>query len=281
MTSPIPQAQSPAPLRRPGIRAWIDPSHPCAPLLADRLEAIVDIPTTFTPIPTRSRSRRVWEGRLDGIPFPVVVKQGWVDPGYPLDRRIARRVSLACHNPFRHALENSIRLAAAGFPAARSILAWKKYRGPFPVEEGILYPKVEASGPLRRSLQAPATGNPFDRRLHLPPATLAALGRYLRALSEAGFVHLDPTPQNILLRPGAADPPTEADFIFIDVEAFRPLPSTSPDAPRARRARARSLAPLLPYIPSADLPLFAAHYALPSESPSSWLPLLLHLHRHP
>ena len=275
-----PPRQGPTPICCPSLRAWIDATHPFAKALEAILPEIAAIPSGFAPIPTRSRSRRVWEGHLDGIPFPVVVKQGWVDPAYPLDRRIARRVSLACHNPFRHALENSIRLAAAGFPAARSILSWKKYRGPFPVEEGILYPKVEASASLRRYLHDPATGNPFDRRLRLPPETLAALGRYLRTLTKAGFVHLDPTPQNILLRPGAADPPTEADFIFIDVEAFQPLPS-APDTPRARRARALSLSPLLPYLPSASLPLFAEHYALPSESPSAWLPLLHLLHRNP
>ena len=275
-----PPSQGPTPIRCPGLRAWIDASHPFAKALEAILPEIAAIPSGFVPIPTRSRSRRVWEGHLDGIPFPVVVKQGWVDPAYPLDRRIARRVSLACHNPFRHALQNSIRLAAAGFPAARSILSWKKYRGPFPVEEGILYPKVEASGSLRRYLHNPDTGNPYDRRLRLPHPTLAALGRFLRTLNAAGFVHFDPTPQNILLRPGAADPPTESDFTLIDVESFQPLPDSS-DLPHLRRIRARAIAPLLPYIPSDDLPLFATHFVLPSESPADWLPILQLLHRHP
>ena len=268
------------PLRRPGIRAWINASHPCAATLADVLESIVSVPPSFTPIPTRSHSRRAWTGHLDGIPFPIVIKQGWVSPTYRLDRRIARRVSLIFHNPFRRALETTLRLAAVGFPAPRPILCWKKLHGLFPIEEGILYPEIEASDSLRRYLQDPTTGNPYDRRLRLPPATLAALGRFLRTLNAAGFVHLDPTPQNILLRPGAADPPTEPDFTLIDVESFQPLPSTS-DLPHLRRLRALALAPLLPYIPSDDLPLFATHFVLPTESPSDWLPILQLLHRHP
>lgn len=272
---------SPVFLRRPGLRAWLDVRHPCAAALEARIPEIAAIPSGFVPIPTRSRSRRIWEGRMDGIPMALVLKQGWVNPSYPIDRRIARRVSLACHNPFRHALDIAIRLSAAGFSAARPILCWKKGPALFPSEEGILYPKVEASGSLRRYLLDPATGNPFDRRLRFPPETLAALGRFLRALNAAGFVHLDPTPQNILLRPGAADPPSEADFVLIDVEAFRPLPSDAPDTPRARHARAMALAPLLPYLPSADLPLFAGQFALPSESPAAWLPIFRLLHRNP
>ena len=278
MKSPL--RHGPTPIRHPGLRVWLDATHPCAEALEARLPEIASIPAGFTSIPTRSRSRRIWEGHLDGLPFPVVIKQGWVDPVYPLDRRIARRVSLACHNPFLHALDIAIRLAAIGFPAARPILCWKKGPGLFPSEEGVLYPKVEASGSLRRYLHDPATGNPFDRRLRLPGETLAALGRFLRTLNAAGFVHLDPTPQNILLRPGAADPPTEDDFVFIDVEAFRPLAAV-PDTPCVRRARALALSPLLPYLPSSDLPLFAEHYALPSESPSAWLPILHLLHRNP
>lgn len=266
-------------LRRPGLRAWLDAAFPYAPALESRLSQIAAIPPAFTPIPTRSRSRRVWRGCLDGIPCPFVIKQGWISPTYSLDRRIARRVSLACHNPFLDALRNSGRLEAAAFPAARPVLCWKKGPHPFPTEEGILYPEIEASGSLHRYLHDPATGNPFDRRLRLPTETLAAFARSLRALNAAGFVHLDPTPQNILLRPGAAAPPTEADFVFIDVEAFRPLPSARPDTPQARRARARALAPLLPYIPSADLPLFAEHFALPTESASDWLPVFLRIHR--
>jgi hypothetical protein len=269
-----------APIRRPGIRAWINASHPCADALTDAIESIVAVPPSFTPIPTRSHSRRAWAGHLDGIPFPVVIKQGWVNPTYPLDRRIARRVSLIFHAPFRCALETSLRLSAVGFPAAHPILCWKKFHGLFPVEEGILYPEIDASGSLRRYLHNPDTGNPYDRRLRLPHPTLAALGRFLRTLNAAGFVHIDPTPQNILLRPGAADPPTESDFTLIDVESFQPLPDSS-DLPHLRRIRARAIAPLLPYIPSDDLPLFATHFVLPSESPADWLPILQLLHRHP
>lgn len=268
-------------IRRPGLHAWLDASHPQAAAIEARIPEIAAIPTHFTPVPTRSRSRRIWEGHLDGIPFPVIVKQGWVDPSYPLDRRIARRVRLACHNPFRHAIDVAIQLEAIGFPAPRPILCWKKGPRLAPVEEGILYPKLEASGVFRRYLHDSATDIPFDRRLHLPPETLAALGRYLRSLNVAGFVHLDPTPKNILFRPGAADPPPEEDFILIDVEAFRPLRSARPDTPFARCARAMAIAPLLPYLLPADLPLFAGHFALPSEPPSAWIRIFEWLHRHP
>lgn len=276
--SPAPAIE---PIRRPGLRAWIDASSPLASRLESRIEEIAAIPSGFTPVPTRSRSRRVWEGRLDGIPIPLVVKQRWLNPSYGIARRLSCRVSLLMEHPFRRALELASRLDAAGFPAARPVLCWKKSRRFFPVEEGILYPKVEAPDSLRRYLRDSATGNPFDRRLVLPPETLSALGRFLRALNAAGFVHLDPTPQNILLLPGAADPPTENSFVFIDVDAFRSLPSGSPGTPRARCVRALALAPLLPHLPAADLPRFAESFALPGESPAAWQRIFAWQRRHP
>jgi hypothetical protein len=247
-----------------------------------RLEEITAIPPSFAPIPTRSRSRRVREGRLGGIPEPLVVKQGWINPDYPLDRRIARRVSFVLEDPFRRALSLSSALAAIPFPAPRPVLCWKRLSGPLPTETGILYPKIEASGSLLRYLPDAPSGNPYDRRLRMPPGTLRAVGRFLSTLNAAGFLHLDPTPQNILLRPGAADPPAEPDFVLIDVEAYRRLPFPSrPAAPLNRYARALAIAPLLPCIASADLPLFAESFALPGESPSAWLPVFRWLHRHP
>lgn len=268
-------------LRLSGLRAWLDTSSPFAPVLENRLEEIASIPSGFRTIPTRSRSRRVWEGRLDGIPFPLVIKQRWLNPSYALGRRISCRVSLCLESPFRQALELAARLDAIGFPSPRPILCWKKGSRFFPDEEGILYPEIEARDSLRRYLHEPSTGNPLDRRLLLSPETLSALGRFLRTLNAAGFVHLDPTPQNILLRPGAAEPPTETSFVFIDVESFRPLPSGRPETPRARYARALALTPLLPHIPGPDLSLFAESFALPSESPATWQSIFSLLQRHP
>ena len=269
------------PIRLPGLRAWLDAAHPFAPVLRERLPEIAAIPPGFAKIPTRNRMNEVWEGRLDGIPAPLVLKRGWINPVYPLDRRIARAVNLACKNPFRRALELAPRLEAVPFPAVRPVLCWKRIPRLFPAETGILYPKIEADGSLHRYLRNAPSGNPYDRRLLAPLPTLRALGRLLRTLNAAGFVHLDPAPQNVLLRPGAADPPVEADFVLIDVEAFRPLPGPRPDAPRARYRRALALERLVPYIRTADLLAFAEGFALPAESPGSWLPALRWLHRHP
>lgn len=266
-----------APLRRPGILAWLDTTSPFASVLESRLEEIAAIPSRFIPIPTRSRSRRLWEGNIDGVPGAVILKQRWINPSYDLPRRISCRVSLAMENPFRRALALAPRLAAAGIPAIRPVLCWKKSHGLFPVEEGILYPKLEATASLRRYLGGRPAGGPSrvtTRLVQLPLETLSALARFLRTLNAAGFVHLDPSPQNVLLLPGAADPPTEASFAFIDVEAFRPLGDGRPDTPRARYARALAIAPLLPYLSPSDLPPFAESFALPGESPASWLRLL-------
>lgn len=272
------------PIHRPGIRAWIDTSSPFASILESRLEEIASIPSRFTPISTRSRSRRLWEGTIDGIPSPVILKQRWINPGYGLARRISCRVSLALENPFRQALDLAPRLAAAGIPAIRPILCWKKSTGLFPVEEGLLYPKLEATDSLRRYLgerSSPGHSRVTTRQVHLPRETLAALGRFLRTLNAEGFVHLDPAPQNVLLLPGAADPPTETSFAFIDAEAFRPLPSGRPDTPQARYARALAVAPLLPYLPITELSPLADAFALPSESPAAWLRLFSWQHQHP
>lgn len=274
----VPTSSPLKPLRRPGIRAWLDSSSPFATAVEAQLEEIVSIPSTFTSIPTRSRSRRLWEGRIDSIPVPVVVKQGWANPDYPLDRRIARRVNLLLEDPFHRALALSAGLAAIPFPAPRPILCWKKTVGLFPAEAAILYPKIEANGSLRRYFPDAPPGC----CLRLPTETLRAVGRFLRTLNAAGFTHRDPTPQNILLRPGAANPPTEPDFILIDTEAYRRLPFPGhPASPFNRYARALALAPLLPCIPFDEIPLFAETFVLPGESPVAWLPILHWLHRHP
>jgi hypothetical protein len=268
-------------VRLPGLRAWLDASTPFAALLRDRLPAIAAIPPGFAKIPTRNRMNEVWEGRLDGLPFPLVLKRGWINPVYPLDRRIARQVNLALKNTYRRALELAPRLEAVSFPTVRPLLCWKRIPRLLPAETGILYPKIEADGSLRRYLRDAPSGNPYDRRLLAPLPTLRALARLLRTLNAAGFVHLDPAPQNVLLRPGAADPPLEADFVLIDVEAFRPLPGSRPDSPANRHRRLIALERLVPYIRSSDLPAFAEDFALSGESPDAWLPLLLWLHRHP
>ena len=270
-------------IRRPGVRAWLDASCPFAAILESQLSEIVSIPSRFAFVPTRSRSRRLWEGTLDGIPSPLVLKQRWINPSYGFARRFSCRVSLALENPFRRALELAPRLAETGIPAIRPVLCWKKYSGPFPLEEGVLYPKLEATASLRRYLGERTGGHSrvTTRQVHLPRETLSALGRFLRALNASGFVHLDPAPQNILIRPGASDPPTESSFAFIDVESFRPLPSGRPDTPRARCARALAIAPLLPYLPPDDLAPFAESFALPGESPAAWLRLFGWQRRHP
>ena len=264
-------------LRRPGLRAWLDASSPFASAIESQLDQIAAVPTSFTPIPTRNRMNKVWEGSLPGIPATFILKLGWCNPVYPLDRRIARRVNMALRNRFLQSMELSFRLDAMSFASVRPVLCWKRTRHLFPAEIGILYPKIEAGDSLRRYLDT--TGRPWYFR-DLPPETALAWGRPTRRLNQAGLIHIDPAPQNVLLRPGAADPPLEDDFIYIDTDAFRPLRASSTSL-FGRYARALSMARALAFFRPSDLPPFCEGFALPSESPAAWLRLLDWVRRHP
>ena len=272
MTSPTPAILR---IRRPGWCVWLDTSHPLAATLRERIGEIVSIPPSFTPIPTLNRMSKIWEGPLDGLPGSFIIKQGWNNPVYPIDRRIARAVNLASKNRFLRSMEIAARLEAIGFKTVRPVLCWKKGPRLFPSETGILYPKIEAADSLIR--YSPLGNGGFD--LVLPPPTARALGTLLRDLHDAGFLHMDPAPQNILLRPGAADPPTAADMAFIDIDAFRPL--TSPPGTRRNTvARVLSLHRLLCRLHSDDdLRLLCEGYSR-SSSPTPWLSLFRFLHPH-
>lgn len=269
------------PLRLPGLRAWLDASSPFATAIESRLPEIASIPSTFTPIPTRNRMNKVWEGHLDGIPGPLIIKQGWVNPVYPLDRRIARRVNLALHNRFLQSMKLSFRLDAIGFASVRPVLCWKKYTGLFPTEIGILYPKIEAPSSFSRYLVIPNDPTGPWRFATLPPETARAWGRHTRRLNAAGILHTDPAPWNILLRPGGTAPPQEADFIYIDTDAFRPLPVRPPTSPLARYHRALAMDRVLQFLSPDDLSAFCDGFAFPGESPSAWHRLFDWLRRHP
>ena len=278
---PPPSRQRILVIRRPGLRAWLDSAAPCAALLESRLPEIAAIPSGFTPIPTRNRMNRVWEGHLDGIPGPFILKQGWINPVYPLDRRIARRVNFALRNRFLQSMELSFRLEAIGFASVRPVLCWKRHSGLFPVEIGILYPKIEASASFARYLVIPNDPTGPWRFATLPEATARAWGRHTRHLNEAGLLHTDPAPWNILIRPGAVDPPLEADFVYIDADAFRPLPVRAPSSPAGRHLRALAMDRVLQFLSPSDLAAFCEGFALPGESPSSWQCLFDWLRRHP
>lgn len=265
-------------IRRPGLRAWLDAAHPHADALESRLGEIASIPAGFARIPTRNRMNKVWEGRLGGIPGTVIIKQGWVNPVYPLDRRIARRVNLACRNRFLQSMELSFRLDGIGFPSVRPILCWKKGARLFPSEIGILYPKIEAPGSLLRYLDMPED-RPWGFR-GLPPDTARAWGRHTRRLNEAGLLHMDPAPQNILLRAGAAEPPREDDFIYIDTDAFRPL-HASPASLPGRYLCALAMARAFAFFTPGDLEGFCEGYARGGEAPSAWLRLFEWIRLHP
>lgn len=255
--------------RRPGLRAWLDASSPFAPILESRLESIAAIPPTFTPIATKNRMNKVWEGRLEGLPGPFILKTGWCNPVYSLRRRIDRRVNFAFTNRFLHSMETSFRLDELGIAATRPVLCWKKTVHLFPKEIGVLYPKIEASDSLFR-YGAPTADGHF-RFQNLPPETARAWGLHTRRMNEAGLLHVDPAPQNILLRPGAADPPAEADFIYIDIEAFCALPVRDPASPLGRWHRALAMNRGIRCFGPADLAAFCEGFALPSESPAAWI----------
>lgn len=267
-------------LRRPGLRAWLDTAAPCARTLESRLAEIAAIPSAFTPIPTRNRMNKVWEGSFDGIPGPLIIKQGWINPVYPLDRRIARRVNLALHNRFLRSMELSFRLDEIGFASVRPVLCWKKYTGLFPTEIGILYPKIEASASFARFLVIPDDPTGPWRFATLPGATARAWGRHTLRLNESGLLHTDPAPWNILIRPGAADPPLEDDFVYIDTDAFRPLPAP-PASAAGRYHRALAMDRVLQFFSPSDLAAFCEGFALPGEAPSAWQRLFDWRRLHP
>ena len=269
------------PLRRPGLRAWLDTAFPCVAALEAQLDQIASIPPSFTPIPTRNRMNKVWEGTLPGIPGTFILKLGWCNPVYSLDRRFARRVNMALQNRFLQSMELSFRLEDIGFPSVRPVLCWKKIPRFLPTEIGILYPKIEASGSLIRFFDLPP-GDPGATWIFrsLPPETACAWGRRTRRLNEAELVHVDPFPSNILLRPGASDPPLDDDFVFIDSDAFRPLPAP-PASPRGRFFRALSMDRAIAYFRPCDIPPFSEGFALPGESPAAWQRLFDWQRRHP
>ena len=267
-------------LRRPGLRAWLDDTSPCAEELESRLAEIAAIPSGFTPIPTRNRMNKVWEGRIDGIPGPLIIKQGWINPVYPLDRRIARRVNLTMHNRFLRSMELSFRLEEIGFASVRPVLCWKKYTGLFPTEIGILYPKIEASASFARYLVIPNDPSGPWRFATLPEATARAWGRHTRHLNEAGLLHTDPAPWNILIRPGSTDPPLEDDFIYIDTDAFRPLPA-APTSAVGRYHRALAMDRVLQFFSPSNLAAFCEGFALPGEALSAWQRLFTWRCLHP
>lgn len=256
-------------IRRPGLRAWLDASFPGASVLESLLESIAAIPPSFTPIPTKNRMNKVWEGRLEGLSDPFILKKGWCNPIYSLNRRIDRRVNLAFTNRFLRSMEISSRLAGLGIAATRPVLCWKKTVHLFPKEIGVLYPKIEAADSLLRYGGKTADGS--FRFRNLPPETARAWGLHTRRMNEAGLLHVDPAPQNILLRPGAADPPTAADFIYIDIEAFRALPVRDPASPLGRWHRALAMNRGIRCFAPADLAAFCEGFAFPSESPAAWL----------
>ena len=268
-------------LHRPGLRAWLDSASPFASAIESDLDGIAAIPERFTPIPTRNRMNKVWEGRLDGLSGPFIIKQGWVNPVYPADRRLARRVNLALHNRFLQSMKLSFRLETIGFASVRPVLCWKKYTGPFPSEIGILYPKIEAPASLARYLVIPNDLSGPWRFAAFPSETARAWGRHTRRLNEAGLLHIDPAPWNILIRPGAADPPREDDFIYIDTDAFRPLPFRNPSAPFGRWKRALAMDRVIRFFEPGDLSAFCEGFALPSESPAAWLRLFTRFRRYP
>lgn len=265
-------------IRRPGLRAWLASSFPYTPALESQLGQIAAIPPTFTPIPTRNRMNKVWEGTLPGLPGTFIIKLGWCNPVYPLDRRVARRVNMALNNRFLQSMELSFRLDAIGFPSVRPVLCWKKIPRLLPTEIGILYPKVEAPSSLYRYLDTP-DDRPWCFR-NLPPETARAWGRHTRRLNEAGLLHIDPAPQNVLLRPGAADPPIESDFIYIDTDAFRPMPFPAA-SPLGRYCRAAAMDRALTLFTPSDLIPFCEGFALPSESPAAWQRLFSWMRLHP
>lgn len=246
-------------IRFPGLHAWLMPEMPEAKPLRAVLPTLADEAERFPLLPTHNRMNRVRRISFAGLEGTYILKEAWCNPVYPWGRRFCRQVRLWTSMPFLRAIRLAAELAAADFSTLRPVACWKERRPGKGLSHYMLYPEVAARGSLADFLSYRANGQPFFRGL--PEKTLAAYARSLRAIHEAGFLHVDPAPGNVLLRPDAPDEPEERDFVWIDVESLRRTAPGKARTARERARRARSLERLTRVFDSDALEAFTRSYA--------------------
>jgi len=257
-------------LRLGGIRAWIVSSAPEAADVRAALPGIAAEAAKGAPLSTHNRMNRVWRLSPPGRDARYILKMAWNNPAYPPGRRFFRLLRLLFTMPEIRAMRLAGELAAAGFATLRPLACWRQRvpgRGPC---HFFLYPEVAARGSLADFLGRRADGWPFFARLGAK--TRDAWARALRKMHEAGFLHLDPAPGNVLLKPGAPEEPGEGDFVWIDVESLRRSAGGPARTARERWRRVRSMTTLLRVFSPGELEAFAAAYA-GADDPTGWLAL--------
>lgn len=265
MTGAPPEA-----LRLPGIRAWIAPAAPEAAAVRAALPHLANAAESFPVLPTHNRMNRVRRIAVPGAEGPFILKEGWCNPAYPWGRRFCRRVRLWTSMPAVRAMRLAAAFAAAGFAVLRPVACWKERRPGKGLCHFFLYPEVAARGSLADFVVFREDGMPVFR--DFPAKTRDALAHALRKMHEAGFLHLDPAPGNVLLKPGAPAGPGEEDFVWIDVESLRQGRAGKAATRREKARRACSMDRLLRVFPPGELEAFAAAYAGDAD-PGDWIAL--------
>lgn len=233
----------------PGGRIWINPDlQDIGPVLEFARSGGVGTLPESARIATSSPRNRVFDLELPGIgrcilkEFSVLTNRG------PF-----RAMESAFKLRFVHRGLRTMRLAMEagriGFPTYTPCAFWTDYR--HGLHNYFLYQRIEGE-PLSSLL--PLDDAPPERRATAESA-IRQLGRHVRALHDAGIVHTDLHPGNILL-PLNAGP--DAPIAVIDMDSsYRPV---APGRRANYTARAKSLRRLHEFLP--DLfPLFADAYA--------------------
>ena len=172
--------------------------------------------------------------------------------------------------PAVRAMRLALAFAAAGFAVLRPVACWRERRPGMGLCHFFLYPEVAARGSLADFIVFRENGMPVFR--DFPAKTRDALARALRRVHEAGFLHLDPAPGNVLLRPDAPAVPEEKDFVWIDVESLRKGRAGEAATRGEKRRRAFSMDRLLRVFPPGEREAFAATYA-GDDDPAGWIDL--------
>lgn len=233
----------------PGGRLWLNPALPDTGPILDfaRSGGAGGLPESAR-VATSSPRNRVFDIEIPGI-GRCILKEFTVQT----NRGIFRRLETAFKLRFVHRGLRTMRLALdarqAGFPTYEPCAFWTDYRGR--LRNYFLYRRLDGI-PLNSLL--PLDGADPARRAVVESA-IRQLGRHVRTLHDAGIIHTDLHPGNILLPEGAGP---DAPIAVIDMDsAYRPF---APGRRALYTARAKSLRRLHEFLP--DLfPLFADAYA--------------------
>ncbi len=157
----------------------------------------------FSSVETTNLRHRMHAVRLsDALPV-LIQKAAWINPAYPVLRRINLRLTWMFKNYSLLAYEAALRLREAGIPAVEVVATWTHRPRRGPRENYLLYERVAAVGTLKQELLR-LTGPAHARRRR---ALLEDTARLARRIHNAGFRHGDLSICNVLVcQPGADEP---------------------------------------------------------------------------